>query len=208
MHHLTDEDLVLIYYGEAPRAHVDTCAGCRERFHQLQRLLNTMDAAPVPERDAAYGARVWENVRTRESRRAGRIGWSWVGAIAAAAVLAVMLQPRPPADPVAIEDVRSRVLDAALDSHFESTRLALTEIVNDDDARIDSVEDLLADNRLFRQSAHAAGEVESEKLLEDLEEVLVEAAHAPTGSPELRQRIEKKGVLFALRVRAAKEGSL
>jgi len=38
--------------------------------------------------------------------------------------------------------------------------------------------------------------------------VLVEAAHAPSGSPELRQRIEKKGVLFALRVRAAKEGSL
>ncbi len=105
-------------------------------------------------------------------------------------------------------EVRSRVLDAALDSHFESTRIALTELVNDDTAPTDSVEDLLADNRLFRQSAHAAGEAESEKLLEDLEEVLVEAAHAPSGSPELRQRIEKKGVLFALRVRAAKEGSL
>lgn len=208
MQHLTDEDLVLIYYGESPRAHVDECAECRDRFHQLQRLLNTMDAAPAPERDAAYGARVWENVRMRESRRAGRIGWAWVGAIAAAALLAVMLQPKPPAEPVAMEEVRSRVLDAALDSHFESTRVALTEIVNDDTARIDSVEDLLADNRLFRQSAHAAGEAESEKLLEDLEEVLVEAAHAPSGSPELRQRIEKKGVLFALRVRAAKEGSL
>lgn len=208
MHHLTDEDLVLIYYGESPREHVDNCAECRSRFQQLQRLLNTMDAAPAPERDAAYGARVWANIQERESKRAGRIGWAWVGSIAAAVLLAVMLQPKPAAEPIAVEEVRSRVLDAALDSHFESSRVALTELVNDDAARIDSVEDLLADNRLFRQSAHAAGEAESEKLLEDLEEVLVEAAHAPSGSPELRQRIEKKGVLFALRVRAAKEGSL
>jgi len=208
MHHLTDEDLVLIYYGESPRAHVEECAECRARFQQLQRLLNSMDAAPVPDRDASYGARIWANVRVVEAKRAGRIGWAWAGAIAAAALFAAMLQPKPSTEPVVMEDVRSRVLEAALDSHFESTRIALTEIVNDDAASIDTVDDLLADNRLFRQSAHAAGEVESEQLLEDLEEVLVEVAHAPTGSPELRQRIEKKGVLFALRVRAAKEGSL
>lgn len=208
MHHLTDDELVLIYYGESPRTHVDDCAECRFRFQKLQRLLNTMDAAPAPERGAGYGARVWATIQASESKRAARIGWGWVGAIAAAALFAVFLQSEPHAEPLAMEEVRSRVLDAALDSHFESTRIALTEIVNDDAARIDAVEDLLADNRLFRQSAHAAGEAESEKLLEDLEEVLVEAAHAPTGLPELRQRIEKKGVLFALRVRAAKEGSL
>jgi hypothetical protein len=45
-------------------------------------------------------------------------------------------------------------------------------------------------------------------LLEDLEEVLVEVAHAPAGSEELRRRIEAKGVLFAIQVRTGREGIL
>ena len=76
----------------------------------------------------------------------------------------------------------------------------------------ETAEDLLADNRLFRQTAEATGQADTERLLEDLEEVLVEVVHAPPGSPassiDLRRRIETKGVLFAIQVRTAREGIL
>ena len=71
-----------------------------------------------------------------------------------------------------------------------------------------TAEDLLADNRLYRQTAEAEGQTDTGQLLEDLEEVLVEVAHAPAGSEELRRRIEAKGVLFAIQVRTGREGIL
>ncbi len=216
MDHVSEEELVLLYYGEAgaddARAHVDTCAVCREELQALQRLLNTMDAGAVPERDAAYGKRVWAAVAARA--RVRRYAWGAVGALAAGLMVGVALQfgggheaPVPERD-----NVSARVLEAALESHWESSRLVLTEIVNGHDAgdgwTRETAEDLLADNRLYRQTAEAEGQTDTGQLLEDLEEVLVEVAHAPAGSEELRRRIEAKGVLFAIQVRTGREGIL
>ncbi len=199
MDHVREEELVLLYYGEAgaddARAHVEACAVCREEFQALQRLLNTMDAGAVPERVRRYA-------------------WGAVGALAAGLMVGVALQfgggheaPAPERD-----NVSARVLEVALESHLESSRLVLTEIVNGQDTADEwtreTAEDLLADNRLYRQTAEAEGQTDTGQLLEDLEEVLVEVAHAPAGSEELRRRIEAKGVLFAIQVRTGREGIL
>lgn len=215
MEHVSEEELVLLYYGETgadnARAHVDQCAECREQYQALQRLLNTMDSGAVPERDPDYGRRVWAAVRGRA--RVRRYVWGSFGALAAGLLVGVALQwiPDSPPEPLK-DDVSARVLEVALESHLESSRLVLTEIVNGqeqgDTWTRETAEDLLADNRLYRQTAEAEGQADTEKLLEDLEEVLVEVAHSPAGSDELRRRIESKGVLFAIQVRTGKEGIL
>ena len=57
MNHLTEEQFVLYYYGEgdgspAVREHLDACESCRADYEGLQRVLNVVDSAPVPERGA------------------------------------------------------------------------------------------------------------------------------------------------------------
>lgn len=216
MDHVSEEELVLLYYGEpegaGTRQHVDACAACREEYQALQRLLNTMDAGAVPDRDADYGRRVWEAVEARV--RVRRYAWSALGALAAGLLVGVALHVgagQMPSAPVR-DDVSARVLEAALENHLESSRVVLTEILNGQDAgdgwTRETAEDLLADNRLYRQTAEAEGQAATGQLLEDLEEVLVEVAHAPAGTEELRQRIEAKGVLFAIQVRTGREGIL
>jgi len=191
---------------------VNECAECRAEYQALQRLLNTMDAGAVPERDADYGRRVWSAVSART--RVRRYSWRAFGALAAGLVVGVALQfgNKPVVVEPVKDDVSARVLEAALESHFESSHVVLTEIVNQQGpAQMwsqETAEDLLADNRLYRQTAEATGQADTERLLEDLEEVLVEIAHAPAGSQELRRRIEAKGVLFAIQVRTAREGIL
>lgn len=191
---------------------MNECAECRAEYQALQRLLKTMDAGAVPERDADYGRRVWSAVSART--RVRRYSWRAFGALAAGLVVGVALQfgNKPVVVEPVKDDVSARVLEAALESHFESSHVVLTEIVNQQGpAQMwsqETAEDLLADNRLYRQTAEATGQADTERLLEDLEEVLVEIAHAPAGSQELRRRIEAKGVLFAIQVRTAREGIL
>ena len=57
MTHLTEEQLVLHYYGDAEsaaevEAHLAQCPACGEEYASLQRLLNTLDSVPVAERGA------------------------------------------------------------------------------------------------------------------------------------------------------------
>lgn len=63
--HLTEDDLILHYYGEdeasehGVQSHLAQCAGCREAFEGLRRVMETIDAAPVPEPAADFERSVW-----------------------------------------------------------------------------------------------------------------------------------------------------
>jgi len=207
MEHVSEDELVLLYYGEpggdGARTHVGECAACRAEYQTL---------AAVVEHDgrrgrAGAGRGLWTeslgNGLVPGQGQAlfvacsGRVG-GWFSGWNRVAVWKC--------------DGSTRVLDVALESHFESSRLVLTEIVNQQGPAEmwsrETAEDLLADNRLYRQTAEATGQADTERLLEDLEEVLVEVAHGRAGSEELRRRIETKGVLFAIQVRTAREGIL
>lgn len=82
MKHLNEEQLVLYYYGEETadvEDHLGECEACREGYHALQRVLNSVDSLPVPERGADYEAQVWRSVERGlpgkdRSRRAGLAG--------------------------------------------------------------------------------------------------------------------------------------
>jgi hypothetical protein len=103
MNHISEEQLVLFYYGEQGESaggdspdvesHLEQCEACRSEFRALQLLLNTVNSAPVPERGPEYGSMVWKRIEKRIDKQAGRsprrmFQW-WIWAPAAAALVMV-----------------------------------------------------------------------------------------------------------------------
>ena len=222
MRHWTQEEMVLRYYREDPgRAdigHLASCQVCRPQYEELERVLSEMTPYEAPARDEDYPAALWQNIRARLERpqpRSRRLpAWAAVAAlIVAAFFLGRMAAPREaPRIVVAPAAVRDRVLMVALGEHLERSKIVLVELSNapvrrsvDISGERQSAEDLLAANRLYRQTAAATGARAIEDLLEDLELLLVEVARGPARiSPrdlaELRARIESRGLLFKLRM--------
>jgi hypothetical protein len=64
--HVTDEELLLDYYGEASaedrasmRAHLESCMECRALEHELRGVLALVDTEPVPEAPVGFEQDVW-----------------------------------------------------------------------------------------------------------------------------------------------------
>jgi hypothetical protein len=99
MHHLSEEQLIELYYGpdgsdgrEGPEAarHLDECAACARAYEALRADLTDMRPVAVPRRDDAYGRQVWEAIADRLPAAASRPNmWFrqplWVGLMASAA---------------------------------------------------------------------------------------------------------------------------
>lgn len=239
-HHLTDADLVLYRQDEAPdrtaiETHLAQCARCRQELETLSRVLALVEADHAPERPASYGVSVWNAIEPRLEGASSARGFAWPvswrgwlrwcapPAALAGAVAALLLAVAPGTTMAPVtkaEPVRDAVLVAAVEDHLERTTLMLTELNNaEDGADVDSVlmwaEDLAAANRLYRQSATLSGEVQMGRLLDELERVLLEVAHAPDGATPgvaaptmealetLRGRLDTRGVAFKVRLASA-----
>jgi len=230
MNHIGEEQLVLFYYGEsaegaAIESHLDECEACRDEFRALQRVLNTVDSAPVPERGPEYGSQVWQRIEKRVGRRPGRSflhWWIWAPAMAVlviGAFLAGRLSNRaqPGAGPataaVSNQQIRERILMVAVGDHLERSQMVLAELSNapEGKGKLDISDerqmaaDLLDDNRLYRQTAASTGDKGVASVLDDLENVLMEIAHSPSEVSnqqldDLRQQIQERGLLFKVRV--------
>ncbi len=220
MKHITEEQLVLYYYGEnagASRpeiaAHLEICEACRARHEALRSDLGTVAAAPVPERSANYGAEVWQRLRPHllDQPPAWWAAWlqprRWVlaGGLAAALVAAFLAgrlwRPRP-ASPVAAvsPQVRERVLLVAVGDHLDRSQMLLVELINADGSGTVNIapekqraEDLVASNRLYRQAALRSGDPGMASVLDELERVLVEIANSPSDISAARlERIRRR----------------
>jgi hypothetical protein len=239
MTHLSDDDLVLLFYREGDGlqeadAHATSCAGCRERFEKLTMALRTVQSEPIPERDESYGAEVWARLQPRLAAERSRLRWwesiaaamTWSrlamgGAVAALLVAAFLagrssVQPAPPSAPQQAEAssdaARERVLLAAVGSHLDRSRVMLTEIAHrngggaaDISSEQATASDLLAANRLYRQTAVRNGDAAVAAVLEDLERLLVEIASSPSVASHddlarWREQIDAKGLLFKVTV--------
>ena len=105
-----------------------------------------------------------------------------------------------------------RVLLIAAGDHLERSQMVLVELLNQDPGTAlvpasdrSLAAELVADNRLFRQSADEAGEAVLSDVLDDLERVLIEIANGDDDTTadelqRLRERIESRGILFRMRV--------
>lgn len=231
MKHLSEEQLLLYHYGEpvARRAvedHLASCHACRADYQALQQVLAAVEAAPVPERGEGYGREVWARLQPRLGE-AGSPGLSWdwfrprrwaLAGVLAAVLLAGILVGRftaPPEQELAgpdPEQVRERILLVAVSDHLERSQMVLVELVNasgngtvDISAEQAWAQELVADNRLYRQTATQVGEAGLVSVLDELERVLLEIAHSPSALPagelqQIQQRIEGQGILFKVRV--------
>ncbi len=207
--HLTEEELVLRYYGEeaeAPDAdaRLEECAECRALYGALQRTLNMVGALPVPEREAEYGARVWKSIEGRLGSRASgwrralafpARGWRWAAAGAALAGLlaaAFVAGRYYPANrrtaPAAEADAQARegVLLVAVGDYLERSQMVLIELANADPKRDldisteqERAHGLVTESRLYRQTAENTGDAAVAGVLDQLERVLVEITHEP-----------------------------
>jgi anti-sigma factor RsiW len=239
MQHLNEEQLVMHHYHDVDGAaaveqHLAECDECRAQFNTLRRVLSLVDAMPVPERGDDYSEKIWSRLRWRlGSERRRRVRWQ--SALGAAAVLAVaffagqLWHARNTATAPAAGATQSasiaqqqtthdRLMLIIVSDHLDSSERMLTEVANADPKRSLDVSgeskravELVASNRIYRQTASRNGDERVAMLLADLEPVLVELAHAgdtltPDKLATLQKRIESKGLLFKVRVVGAQTG--
>jgi hypothetical protein len=205
---LAEDDLILVYYGEFDRAHLDECAECLGRYDQLARSLAPIGESEIPARSEEYGRWVWQRLQPKLRRNEGRR----VGAVAAIAAMLLMAFAvgRYTAPERASEPAPVRVKQAALGDHLERSNNVLAEVVNaraefDFSGERERAESLLMPNRLHRQSAQQAGDRRTAQVLEDLERVLLEIAHSPDRVSseqldEIREQIRQQGIVFRVKV--------
>lgn len=236
--HLSEEELILHYYGETERedarrldAHLAGCEECQAAKAQLQRVLMLVESAAPVEARPGFERDVWARLEPQLDANAAS-GWSkffwfpqWalaggVAALVLVAFLAGRFSGGVPAGvatetSVAAEASPDRVLHAAVGDHLDRTQVMLTELVNNDVDQADAfageqerASDLVAINRLIRQSASQSGDAGVVDVLEDLERVLLEIANAPADVTsnelsDLKDRITAQDLLFRVRVIAS-----
>jgi hypothetical protein len=157
--HLTEDELVLHYYGEMADAeetrattHLSSCAECHESYRRLQRVLAAVEESALagPELPPHFERTVWARLEPNlpRDRRSwlswlvlspGRLAWiATLVVLVGAAFMAGRLTPRQPvpAQPQAAPDeaqVRERILLIDLDDHLEQSQMVLVELVSADD---------------------------------------------------------------------------
>jgi hypothetical protein len=240
MQHLTEEQLVAHFYrdAEAPpeaSAHLIECRDCGDQYEMLRRVLALVDELPVPDRGEHYGEQVWTRLRWRLGRRTRR---TWLSLAAAAALFVIAfiaggywhakhaagnaddqmarkMNVPAPAGPAQAKD---HVLVFVVTDHLDNTARMLLTVANADPGKgLDLTSEqaraveLVASNRIYRQTASQRGDARIVSLLSDIEPILVELSHAGTSLnaeqlASMQKRIEEKGLLFKVRVMSAQAG--
>jgi len=107
--------------------------------------------------------------------------------------------------------VRDGILLVSVGDHLERSHMVLTELANSSGKQVDITPErelavsLVEANRLYRQTAAAAGETSVANILDDLERVLIEISNSPDNLSasqlaELRNRIDAQGLLFKVQI--------
>lgn len=235
--HLSEDELILHSYGEveaADRARVDehlaSCMECQLAKEKLARVMTMIDTASPVEAPPGFERTAW--ARLQPALDANRSGWKtffwfpqWAlaGGVAALVVAAFVAgrfsggnSAVTTAPSAIVADVEpGRVLQTAVGDHLDRTQMMLVELANagTDGADVLAMEqkravDLVAANRVIRQSALQSGDGQVVDILEDLERVLLEIANASASSTsneltDLQSQIMRDDLLFRLRVIAS-----
>ena len=229
MKHLSPDDLILHYYGEAgmtTATHLADCAECQKNFEQLSLTLSAIALPEPPPRGEDYGAKIWRTIRPKLNERKTSIAWwaiphRWTAVAAVAVLIAVAViagryTNRPPAESPAEAtnnaQLPQKVLVVALGDYLDRSEMLLVEVAHakgpgelDLNEQRQYAGELVATNRLYRQTAQRVGDADTDALLDRLERVLLQVEHTPRGATatdvqQLRQEIEAGDVLFKVRV--------
>jgi len=234
MKHLKEEELIAYREGVAKQRaaileHLAGCEECRGELERIEAVLAALDTLPVPDPGGDYGRHVWQQIAPRLPEKAGQWWQLWLerrrlsaaGAVVAlivAAFVAGRISKRgyAPDNMASQEQVRERVLVVAVGEHLGHSERMLVELSNavpnnprqkevNISAQQRRAEDLLQDNRLYRQTALQEGDAGLASVLDELERVLLDVAHSsgevtPAQLEAIQNKIEARGILFKVRV--------
>jgi len=235
MKHITEEDLIAFREGLASERasiaeHLAGCDECRAELERIDTVLAALDTLSVPDPGADYGRRVWQQIAPRLPEKTARWWQLWMEPrrlAAAGAVLALVTAAfwvgrvsktgaPVPVDAATQAQVRERVLVVAVGEHLGRSEMMLVELSNaapaspeqkqvDISAEQRRAEDLLEENRIYRQTALKQGDAALASVLDELERVLLDVTHTPeevtpAQLESIRQKIEDRGILFKVRV--------
>jgi hypothetical protein len=207
--HLSEDELILHYYGETDRAdesrivsHLASCGDCQSADQQLRRVMTLVDTAAPVEAPAGFERTAWARLEPAlDAKREGGWRslfafpqWAMAGGVAALVLTAFVAGRFSGGEAVvtspsaaAVADFEpARVLNNEVGDHLDRTQMMLVELANAGTDRGDVLAgeqgraaDLVAANRLILQSAMQSGDGAVVDILEDLERVLLEIANAP-----------------------------
>jgi hypothetical protein len=235
MKHPTEEELFAYREGEtrernATTAHLQECADCRATLERIEQVFQSLDALPVPDPGEDYGTKVWRQIADRLPEK--RVKW-WSGFLvprrmlafgAAAALLIVAFfagrftGPGKSGGTETLDagKVHERVLVVAVGEHLGKSEMILMELSNaqpvSGSKKLINIsteqrraEDLVEENRLYRQTALNGGDNAMASTLDELERVLLEVANSPAEvTPaqfeSIQKRIAARGILLKVRV--------
>jgi anti-sigma factor RsiW len=234
MKHMTEEELIAYREGMAEQRsmiseHLAACKECRQELERIEAVLAALDTLPVPNPGADYGRQVWKEIAPRLAEKPGRWWQVWLGPrrlAAAGAVLALVVgaflagrvtnRGNQGGSIASKEQVRERVLVVAVGEHLGHSERMLVELSNaapndpkqrevNISAEQRRAEDLLQENRLYRQTALQEGDAGLASVLDELERVLLDVAHSPdqvtpAQLEAIQKKIEARGILFKVRV--------
>jgi hypothetical protein len=230
MKHLEEAELVEHYYeesanmGESER-HLKACPVCAKRYAELCRDLDGVAAPTPPARSEDYVEQVWQSIRASlpvyEKPKSSWIryyrplGWATACVLlVAVAFVAGRRWERKQASSVAVAvdpQARQRVVIVFLGNHLDRSERLLVQLNHADGNDLSALplrseaRELLASNRLVRQSEMQAGNLKVEASLDRLERLLMELSNEPDSLTEadlnrLRQEMNTDGLLFDIRV--------
>ena len=228
--HLSDDEIISLLYANPSHEveqHLRSCSTCRTEFDTYRRTIEALQHWPTPARAADYEARVWDRVSASMPQKRGTF-WARIplpalgmaAAVAAIALVSFFIQQMRSKQPIKAiarmpSEASHRILDVAVKDHFERTSrvLAKLEISTpvesahsvDISGEQNTVDDLLAENRLYRQTAEQDGDHRTADLLDNVEQFLVELDHSPPKLSNgqlknLQQRLSDTNVLSKLKV--------
>ena len=210
MKHLTEEQLIDLYYSEeGPEVarHLDVCAACARAYEGLQGDLADLKPLEPPVRSGDYGEQVWRGIENAlaplhpVTRRPWHRQGLWIGLCSAAACSLLVAaafyagrvwEHRQPQHAVASRPAapvpEQRVVVVVLSDHLDRSERFLVELKH---ARADDTElasplreearSLLAANRSARADAEQARDPALSKALDHLNELLDAMANHPGG---------------------------
>jgi hypothetical protein len=205
MKHLTEEDLVLLYYAEpnAPpegRSHLAECTACRAAAQSLAATFQSLDKWTAPDPGSEFERSVWARLAPQlapqtESRP---VSWSlpvrWLVPALCALLLGAFLVgrlskgPESPVTAALSDQARERILAITLADHLDRAETLLTEISNASDTGTSNftperqrAQDLVDEGRLIIQTIArgGSGQSASSTLLDEVERFMLEVANSP-----------------------------
>ena len=207
MKHLTEQDLILIYYDEpeAPRdgrSHLNACAECRSAFECLANSLQLCSEWIVPEPDPDLGRSIWAAIAPQlaEQRRLPSFRAfllrprSWAAAVVVAALVLTAFiagrnrghADRSTGDQIVTAGLsniaRARIAAIAVADHLDRAEILLTEIANSDSSDTAAFESERSRARDLIDESRLMRQTlntAAPALMDEVERFMLEIANAP-----------------------------